>query len=732
MGASDGTVNRYAGGYEDDNVSTPDTSSHTSTTYCIARGKHNALQATASITSMDTSGFTLTWNYRSDTGALYPYIAFSTYGSANIEIGHIDVEVGNGPYTVTGFDGRPNVGLFFSGQGTAGAGDNRIAYGASDENNDSFSISTLARDASTTYGHNTRYDTDIIFDELGESSWTDTYGRKAFDSLEWDGFQHSNPYSFTSSSQVCYVFLGDLVIRPSTLELDSSVVSLTDVVVPTPTNRFCHGVFQLSTSASGTQTVSGIADGSGSFAPNVVLFTWGNVASASDGSNTNSHNLGFGAALSDGTNYATTRYWRDNASSSASAGNIRNDCCIVHLDAYNSVDGRFGINSMSDGQFVLDIDKQSGSAWGVHYIAMLVDQAAILEMEEPLSTGNQAYAHGMAYDPNAIIVAGYDGTWNNDSPGATGRSLVLGIATSSSAQGVISAQDYYSGAAQDFGYGYSGEIIGKIYNSNLNCRAELYSIDSENVTINWTERTSDSSDWFMVCLKVENVKYDVFTTETGTTAEIERTGYGFKPEAALYIGRNAAMSSQNTLNANNQAIIVGMATGPSSRSSVGSFLDGGSTATQVGHAQSIDEVLTLYDSDGNIEYEMDLVSFDDDGQTLIMDDADLVESMVMCLAFASSGATVAADTLEADFTAVGLSVLPGEVGVDLSALSLVSTPDGLVVICGENQDVPVLEAYLAASMPGVKVVVVSPAYKRHYIRPRSRGLLNVPISELEQ
>ncbi len=347
--------------------------------------------------------------------------------------------------------------------------------------------------------------------------------------------------------------------------------------------------------------------------------------------------IGWGAAISSSSRRAVCRQFNDGDAAGAVGGaTMRNDSCIAILASAGTVDGLLDFVSFDAANINFMIDDQFSSAYTVHFTVMRVMEAALVSFQESGSTGNVNYAHGMSSTPNAMILVTTGETSLNATAAADTAGFAMGFGDSGARQAVCAVRNAFSASALDRGYGYDAEILARLDSTTIDARAALVSFDATNFTLNWLERAGTTQYYFALCIKAETAFVDTFTTRTDTT-QFSRSGYGLVPAVAFYMMRDSAKSTQDTQDADDETLSIGGATSPSARSSVGVMMSGGGTATQVSYWQEMDEVGSSYDSAASVIALMDLLGFVAGGQTLVMDDADAVNSFAACLTLGGGG-----------------------------------------------------------------------------------------------
>lgn len=402
-----------------------------------------------------------------------------------------------------------------------------------------------------------------------------------------------------------------------------------------------QGTFALSTAAAGnTQAVTGLG-----FTPTVVLFWLTRTTTNGDAGANQDCGFGFGVAISASSRRCMFIAYDDGeGGGGASHGKtMRNDSCIAVMSDDVTLDGLMDLQSMDSGGFTLVIDDAFSSAWIVHYLAMDPANASLITFNEKITSTGQVGYTGAGFQPEAILLFGCNATLAAGLNAVTAASrFIMGVGTDSTHQGVVSAG--HNAPVSNFitpAYGYDGEIYARVTASDpspgvIGTRAALVSLNSDGFTLDWTEVTTNESYIFALCLAGPSFFVDDFTSATDTN-QFSRTGYGFKPAACLYLGHGQVKSTQDTAQVPYQ-YSVGGASGVSARAAVGISVQEGVTPLNIAYWQQIDELWGVYDYTPAAIGLMDLVSFDADGQTLVMDDADASAKFVLALAFGPAGA----------------------------------------------------------------------------------------------
>ena len=194
-----------------------------------------------------------------------------------------------------------------------------------------------------------------------------------------------------------------------------------------------------------------------------------------------------------------------------------------------------------------------------------------------------------------------------------------------------------AGAAQAVSYCRSGECIARLDTTAvaLDDRAEFSSFDANGFTINWLAR-STAGRVFYVALKGVDVVVGSLLTQTDTSTPIAESGFGFAPAAAFFVSAARAESTADTPS-NHDQVSIGAAVSASSRSAIATRDQDAALDMIVSSASEFDAVYANIDASA-VTGLMDISSFDADGFTGIMDDADPAQAFVWYVAFGPAAA----------------------------------------------------------------------------------------------
>jgi hypothetical protein len=155
--------------------------------------------------------------------------------------------------------------------------------------------------------------------------------------------------------------------------------------------------------------------------------------------------------------------------------------------------------------------------------------------------------------------------------------------------------------------------------------------------VNWLERGLDTRVYY---LSIQGGSWAVgdLLTQTDTTTAMAESGFGFSPSSLLFVSAGKAEDASDTSSAH-WKMSVGMATSTSNCGAVAGGSRNGNTTMFTQNFIEYDSVYINFDpATDAITGLMDVQSFDSDGATMIMDDADPSQAFVWYVAAGSTPA----------------------------------------------------------------------------------------------
>lgn len=384
-----------------------------------------------------------------------------------------------------------------------------------------------------------------------------------------------------------------------------------------PTVRSKVGSFNTGTGAVNSNVViTGLG-----FQPDVVIFFWMGSTLTTDTVVNGSPRMGWGAAVSSSKRFSHATITIDAGANSA-AGTFTSDTkCVSVPSGTAAYDGELDFVSMDADGFTLIVDDQFANSFRVHYLALGGIDADILNTTIAASTGNQDY-NSLGFTPTAVLLA----TAGGGSFGiSTGTVFTIG-AISAANQALLTASAQGGGAASSQTTAYCADGTYAVGYSNafttpLN-RYASGSIITNGFRLNVGAAPGAPITLSALCLGGCSVALGAFTTSTNGT-NFSYSGFGFQPKAAIFASAARAESTTTTMT-DHAFASLGAASSPSERAAI-SFMDVDAAATMnSGAGQEHDEVYMNLSTANPpaLQGLMDLVSFDSDGMTLVMDDTD--------------------------------------------------------------------------------------------------------------
>ena len=393
------------------------------------------------------------------------------------------------------------------------------------------------------------------------------------------------------------------------------------------------GSFNVS-SAEGVGTVKQIR-GVG-YQGKAVLFWWTGRTETADAAGGAHHRRGMGAAVSATSRRAAATRSVDAGGSSDTGRWGREDACVALITTADATDGLLDFSAWDADGFDLVVDDAFTASYRIHFMVLPSDTTDVdlRTCTEPAAAGTVGYAIG--FDPltggSPAAAAIFFGV--NVAGAQVGSTLSVGVAVSSSQQAIL-ANSAADGSATMVAKAYcrSGEVWCNLDTaSGPTARAQFDSWQgggTNQFTLNFTERSSTRP---FFALSFKGGRYAVTSTTTRTdTTQWSLTGLGVgTPQLALFGSHNEVQSTADTMQ-NHDSWSVGAAASASQRVAGATYDEHNTANAEVTTAVEHDQVYVNLSNADAVEGLMDLVSFDSDGMTLVMDDADPAASFVWTL-----------------------------------------------------------------------------------------------------
>lgn len=396
------------------------------------------------------------------------------------------------------------------------------------------------------------------------------------------------------------------------------------------------GSFNITTAAAGnTVAVTGLG-----FQPKAIIFWWSGRTEAVDAGGSATLTGGIGFAVSASSFCALAFRDVDGIGTSNTDQGQRDDACILETGDSANV-GWADLQSMDSDGFTVEIIDAFTINLRVSYIAYGGSDITNAEIGRFTATGaapvNQSVTNAGGFRPDITFFCGGSSA---DPPVATTVSLFnFGVAIDASNEYTWSA-----GAANGSANGATASYCraGECYSTGTGAvgvtnRAEFVSHDASGFTINWLER-ANANRVYWLSIKGGAWKVGDLLTQTDTTTAMAESGFGFAPAGALFVSAGKAQSASDTTDAHFNWS-MGAATSTTNRGAQEASSRNGNTTMFCQTFIEFDEVYIDVDPTTDaIVGLMDIQSFDSDGFTAIMDDADPSQAFVWYVAAGSSAA----------------------------------------------------------------------------------------------
>lgn len=368
-----------------------------------------------------------------------------------------------------------------------------------------------------------------------------------------------------------------------------------------------------------TQAITGVG-----FQPKAIIFFWGGSLSATDEQASANTRFGMGFAVSSTDRGYQSSFIEDGAATMNTAVVSGRDGCIG-TSAAGAQDGRWDLVSMDTDGFTLivDIDAPLASAVRVHALCIGgtdLTNAVGGQFNRTGATGNQSVT-GVGFQPDIVFFfsTGQGGPYPDFDAAARWN---FGAAISAAQQLTLwgFSEDATAASNTEKYMRFDECIFNEINAGFAHQRATFVSQDVDGFTINWLTGTNTHPHMYLA-LKGGEWLIGNDATETSLIT-IPTTGYGFAPVGVMVLSHNATAQSAADTPTAGMSISVGAADSPISRGSHLSDDGDGNATSDVEFGIQYDEIYQNITTGGGISGLMDVQSFDSDGVTFVMDDAD--------------------------------------------------------------------------------------------------------------
>lgn len=393
---------------------------------------------------------------------------------------------------------------------------------------------------------------------------------------------------------------------------------------------------------TGSGTADIVVSGLG-FQPTLVFFIWCGINSGGDSSSGGRGVFGFGwcHGTTAGDQGSMSGRQEDGLAASTADTLLGPGHCVSMPTSTGAIDGLLSLKSFDTDGFTLQVDQTfDDQTLDCYYIAC--DDIAASDLSSgdwrgTLNTTGLESVTGVGFQPTALMTFGHLGGLPG-APQAT-PSLYQEIGAANSAANWVvthTTRDNATALGEQFSYAntlYALMRMSSVGTPSVRCVIDSFDADGFTYDIVVTVGAPMERHQYL-CFNHAQVVPGNFTTRTDTT-QFSVTGLGFQPTAVLFFthGAPATADAAKTLE---QRMSYGFAASPTDRRAVTIFSNDDAT-TQVWRAQASDCCLLMGSAAETVNAKMDLVSMDADGFTLVMDDADTVESFVGYLAIGGPG-----------------------------------------------------------------------------------------------
>jgi hypothetical protein len=386
------------------------------------------------------------------------------------------------------------------------------------------------------------------------------------------------------------------------------------------------GSFNWSTAAAGTD----IPVTSVGFQPKVLILWMSGTATTSGEVTTDTTQMirSIGFATGTSNRYTAGMTVDDGPTTSNTVRFSRDTGCL----AASSTQYLDFISFDSDG-FTVEIDPSSGTlatARRVNFLALGgadITNVTVGTFQARATTGTQTVSPG--FESDGILFLGAATTTVTSSL-ATGM-LCFGAAKGSTLFSSIASYDMDNvGTMEGESELLTTDCINMFLATGTEARATVSAVGATDFTLNWTTASSIQEYYGYLAIKGIKIHVGDFLMPADTNNFTE-TGMGFSPRAVMAVSHFAATGQRV-----DNVFGIGAATSATQRRSNYSFSDGNSATAQVLLAHSESALLQQIDTTPTSTELLDLVSFDSDGMTLVMDNAGTGTQRAWYIAFAGA------------------------------------------------------------------------------------------------
>lgn len=283
------------------------------------------------------------------------------------------------------------------------------------------------------------------------------------------------------------------------------------------------------------------------------------------------------------------------------------------VNVWGAIDGAISLSSFDTDGFTVTVDVDFAADCKIMFMAIQAPNAAIIHINRPASIGNQAYT-GVGFQPDCLFsIHGY---------------MASGSTKQSDSRGGIGFSDGSNDACFDVYDGHGlGAVDSKIsfntsefINMAIANRASVYAFDGDGFTLNWLEVAGTDYPISVLCLGGVEAYVGTIQTSTGGSNIVE-TGVGFEPEGLFMMGSYYGQAAQDAW-VDSYGTAWGGTSSPTTRACMGYEIRDGTSVDSDCTEWAYEDAVMVYCYDQALISKMDLVGFDPDGFTVVMDDVD--------------------------------------------------------------------------------------------------------------
>jgi hypothetical protein len=351
----------------------------------------------------------------------------------------------------------------------------------------------------------------------------------------------------------------------------------------------------------------------------------------------NNIRTGFGVGISSSDRRNAGGASQDAVGTTVTDGEEGDESCVRVLNTSGALAGALDVVSMDSGGFTLVVDTQFGADLRVQFLAFGGDHITNYKtglIDEPAATGNQATT-GLGFMPDMLLMFTMSSSGTPPTQAAH-HSCSVGFAARGSNQFVCIYRDRDANGTTDVRCRAEAGVVGRItFNAEaIQAKASVNSFDADGFTLNWTARSGTGVNHHYFAVKGGLWAVNTLTTQTDTSTTTSVTGLATPPVAALFLSLNGAQDAFHLT----ATKTVGAAVSASDRgcSYMLSQDSGTNSATMCGQRTDAVYMAAVHNNPtATLRALMDVQSFNSDGLTCIMDDAEVGNGPVYCLTFGS-------------------------------------------------------------------------------------------------